>query len=256
MSKLTRRGDTLVEVALAFSAFSLVSMVILSMMNSGTQRLESAIETTMARNEVDSQAEAIRFIHNSYLSEREYIHLAGNNQQKYFDIWDRLKSFAVKPSAVPVQGLTPTGHTCNSFYNGSTDSISASGRKPFIMNTRKINPSRPNDSILSPTEASFTITPTYPRVIYSNGSAENTDTEFYEPTAFTQLQSAEGIWITAYQSEATVTSYASDGVRHTYPQFYDFHIYACWTSPNNDISATIGTIIRLYNPEVIEVPDA
>ena len=66
-----KRGDTLIEVMLSIAIFSLVAIITINMMNDGLNTAQRTLETEMARNEIDAQAEALRFIHNNYVSERQ-----------------------------------------------------------------------------------------------------------------------------------------------------------------------------------------
>jgi len=62
------RGDTLIEVLFATAVFSLVAVGCLSIMNQGTATAQRALEITLVRNEVDAQAETLRFLNASYIS--------------------------------------------------------------------------------------------------------------------------------------------------------------------------------------------
>jgi len=64
----TSHGDTLIEVLFAISVFSLVVVGSVSIMNQGTAISQRALEITLVRNEIDAQAETLRFIHDSYVS--------------------------------------------------------------------------------------------------------------------------------------------------------------------------------------------
>ena len=66
------RGDTIIEVILALTIFSLVTVITITMMNLGIANAENALEVTTARNELNAQAEALRFIHSSYISKKLY----------------------------------------------------------------------------------------------------------------------------------------------------------------------------------------
>ncbi len=66
--RLFQRGDTLIEVLFAVTVFSLVTVGALSIMNSSTAMAERALETTLVRNQIDAQAEALRYIHDSYVA--------------------------------------------------------------------------------------------------------------------------------------------------------------------------------------------
>ena len=57
------RGDTLVEVLLGVTIFSLVAVIALETMNRGMAIAQYSLETTLVRQQVDAQAEMIRYAH-------------------------------------------------------------------------------------------------------------------------------------------------------------------------------------------------
>ena len=67
-----KHGDTLVEVIIALAIFATLAVMAIHTMNVGMEQAERSLEITMARNEIDAQAEAIRFIQNNYVAEREH----------------------------------------------------------------------------------------------------------------------------------------------------------------------------------------
>jgi type II secretory pathway pseudopilin PulG len=62
---MVKRGDTLIEVTLAVGIFSMIAVAVVATMSSGTTNAQTALETTLARAEIDAQAEALRFIQTS-----------------------------------------------------------------------------------------------------------------------------------------------------------------------------------------------
>ena len=62
MRKLNR-GDTLVEVLLGVTIFSLVAVIALETMNRGMAIAQYSLETTLVRQQIDAQAEMIRYAH-------------------------------------------------------------------------------------------------------------------------------------------------------------------------------------------------
>lgn len=68
IKKSKNRGDTLIEVLFATAIFSLVAVGALSIMNQGTATSLRALEITLVRQEIDSQAETLRFLNASYIS--------------------------------------------------------------------------------------------------------------------------------------------------------------------------------------------
>jgi len=72
-----------------------------------------------------------------------------------------------------------------------------------------------------------------------------------QPTTFSQLtydasnkvlNTADGIWIEGIRSQSN----GDQNQNNT--RYIDFHIYACWDSPGDGPKATLGTIVRLYEP--------
>ena len=62
------RGDTLIEVLFATATFSLLAVGAITLMNQGLATSQRALEITLVRSEIDSQAEALRFLNTSYIA--------------------------------------------------------------------------------------------------------------------------------------------------------------------------------------------
>lgn len=60
-------GDTIIEVLFAVSIFSLVAVGAISIMNQGINTAQRALEITQVRQQIDAQAEALRFAHHTYV---------------------------------------------------------------------------------------------------------------------------------------------------------------------------------------------
>ena len=258
-----KRGDTLVEVLFAIAVFALVSVLALNIMSSGLKTAESAMEVAQTRSEIDAQAESLRYIHNAFTLERELV----VSKQQYRDLWLKLSSdtssttlgMANNPDQLPSLDVD----TCDEIYDGGDKSIFKPGLVAFVMNTREIDPQDLSltgttidlDKIVVSTKSNsdaFTATQLYPRVLYSSkaNSSEagnNSDGELYETGDYRYVAAAEGIYIVAVRDKTQNASSAS-----SIPEFYDFHIRACWVGPNQNNPTTIGTTIRLYNPEIVE----
>lgn len=63
-----QRGDTLIEVLFAVTVFSLLLIGAMALMGRGTASAERSLETSVARQAIDAQAEALRYIHDSYIA--------------------------------------------------------------------------------------------------------------------------------------------------------------------------------------------
>lgn len=68
LKRQIQRGDTLIEVLFAFSILSLVIIGAITIMNQGTVAAQRALETTLVREEIDSQATTLRFLHDAYVA--------------------------------------------------------------------------------------------------------------------------------------------------------------------------------------------
>ena len=269
-----KRGDTLVEVVFAIAIFALVAIISINAMNGGLSVAQQSLEITMTRNEMDAQAEALRFVHNAFALERELV----VEKQQYRDLWYKLTrdsnsgiepGMANTPDALPELTVT----SCNQIYeNGGGKSIIGNNDlTAFVMNTRAIDPDDKTfaptitnegarlDQIVVSTKVSnassvFTETAVNPRLIFTDRQSvglepteNNSDAQLAEQGEFRYLAKAEGIWIIAVKDKSR-----SSGVTNATPEFFDFHIRSCWFGPGATAPSTIGTIVRLYNPEVVE----
>lgn len=264
MSVKARRGDTLLEVAICIVIYAVVAAISISMMNRGTSTAQTNLEITMARNEIDAQTEALRFIHNSFLSERELSGKEGTEEERSFEkLWKALSRDA---SSGTVWGLANLSSDiadfnlsqCSEAYEGEHSIVRDHA---FILNTRNLNPDDVEHSILrsfgSDGTASGLFTPTalYPRILYGKRTAEegeNSDT-LWETEPYDEVELVEGIWILAVREDANLPSVLTPQIlEDTVPEYFNFHIRTCWYAPGRNNPTTIGTVIRLYNPEARE----
>lgn len=117
------RGDTIIEVIFAIVIFSFVAISSLAIMNQGIATGEKALEITLVRQQINAQAEALRFIHESRV------------------VTPGSTSASVWNSLVTLQSENSTGYGQASAspygVEGSACSIpSGSNYKPFILNAR------------------------------------------------------------------------------------------------------------------------
>lgn len=63
------RGDTIVEVMVAFAIFALLAVGTISIMNRGTQTAERALEVTLVREQIDAQANMLRYVRDAVSSD-------------------------------------------------------------------------------------------------------------------------------------------------------------------------------------------
>ena len=160
--------------------------------------------------------------------------------------------------------------TCSKYYdqNNRTNPLhNIFEDRAFVINTRNLNPNDINGTIIQSRAGGnnntdvFKNSTLYPRIVYSGGSSPDLTTddtnlseEADNPTyqnqsvtsrAYDKVVRAEGIWVISSRARTIGSTDAS-------PEFYDFHIRTCWFAPGHERPSTIGTTIRLYNPEYIE----
>lgn len=61
-----QKGDTIIEVLLAVTVFSLVAVGSMTVMNQSANLAQQAVEITLVRQQIDAQAEALRAAHQAY----------------------------------------------------------------------------------------------------------------------------------------------------------------------------------------------
>lgn len=277
-----KRGDTLIEVMLSIAIFALVAMITINMMNDGINTAQRTLEAEMARNEIDAQAEALRFIHNSYVSERQ----ESEAQSQFRKVWNKIISNASIPSLTASNAVsTDSGmsfdiNDMNSCEEAYQDNAHLERFKAFVLNTRLIVPefstnsnfsylglkysdksSSGEDNLMNHMiiyysngglkSGKFSSPSLYPRIIYgklSGGSATNGDGSVLDEgdDIYNDVASAEGIWINAVSNTENILG-ASKGA-----DYYDFYIRTCWQAAGRRAPSTITTVVRLYNPEVMQ----
>ena len=253
-----KRGDTLVEVMFSVAVFGLVAIGVVTLMNSSLAATQSSLENTMVRTEIDAQAEALRFIHDAYASQRNQ----DTGSQVYKGIWEKItKDYVTKPENVPSFNFT----SCDTAYDPN-NAQSLFKTYSFAINTRKLDPSTVksnniNDIIVpAKTGAStyntnvFTVPSLYPRIVYTGSGASNSETDLLEKfddggTVYTKANLVEGVWVIAVCGDNTDNCNGNNSVKKQ-PSYYDFYIRSCWYAPGKNTATTLGTIMRLYNPNV------
>ena len=218
---MIKKGDTLIEVTIAIGIFSLIAITIAAVMSSGTSGSQTALETTLAREEIDAQAEALRFIHESYITSKD---ATGGNP--YYYLWDDIKGQAIAANS---NSTTFNPSSCQDLYNNNI----LRNQKAFILNPRALESGNALIKYSSNSDR-FQPTDTYPRIDY------NGDT----------LSKAYGIYVVAVKDSGTniVGQGNNNGDTSSVTAFYDFYIRTCWYGLDAERPSDISTVIRLYDP--------
>jgi type II secretory pathway pseudopilin PulG len=138
MLVLNKKGDTLIEVIFAISIFSLIAVGCLSIMNQGLYTAQRSLEITQVRQQIDSQAEALRFLSSSYIAAYEQ-RLTSTDYTGPAKQWsDLINSIAVADPATPFNNVA----TCPKNYT----ELNNKRRNSFIINVNTAVPTLLNAS--------------------------------------------------------------------------------------------------------------
>jgi prepilin-type N-terminal cleavage/methylation domain-containing protein len=164
------RGDTLIEVLFAVAVFSMIAVGCLSIMNLGTSISQRALEITLVREQIDAQAEAIRYIHQAYVETYQ----SGGTPTGAASQWSTMTNI-----------VTGKGADTPSVF-GQTDNgqcpATVPGEKPFILNARTATVSSTEPTMSPPTDGSL---PPFAEVVYNSDSS---------------IAAAYGLWVEAVPS--------------------------------------------------------
>lgn len=221
ISKKYKRGDTIIEVLFAISIFSLIAVGGLSIMNKGNTVTQRALEITLVRQQIDAQAETLRFLNSSYI--------------KAYTKDAPIDSYGAKTTD-PVTGDTTPAKPAYKWAELSS-SITTSPASEFGADLNECPELEPDSFIFNTNSANL---------------VKLTDTNFNSPSSYSQiridntnglLKSSDGLWIEAVRSVVPPGNRNEDKIG-----YIDFHIRACWPSIGQAAPMTIGTIVRLYEP--------
>jgi type II secretory pathway pseudopilin PulG len=204
----TEKGDTLIEVMIAFALFAAIAVTTLAVMNQGTGTVQRALEITLVRAQMDSQIEALQYVHEAYVAgfQRGTSPSPGTTAAQ----WTTLKSAGYSKSAASPYGQLTAGQ-CPSPLPANA----------FIMNAQKATAQKANLTTQPPADGS---SPPFSQVLYDPATG--------------LISKAYGIWIEAVKSPVGAIG----------TPYIDFNIRACWNGSGSSVPATLGTIVRLYDP--------
>lgn len=215
-----QQGDTMIEVLLAVTIFSIVAVTGLTVMNQGSAAAQRSLEITLVRNEMEAQAKVLRFMYDDAVAQKNSL---GYNAAVTADTatpagrWQQVLDLR-KTAATPFSDMV-VGTTCFA---------------PDVATTRAfvINPRTARLYTQSGNPASWSPANLYSRIRFTPATSATP----HSPT----IQAVEGLWIEGVRRLADPTR----GV----PGYTDFHIRACWTTVGQAQPVTLGTIVRLYEP--------
>lgn len=172
LNRSSERGDTIVEVLFSVAIFSLIAIGAFSLVNQGVTTAQRSLESTLVRQEMDAQAETLRFMHNAYTSAyRDNVSFAPNDRSPAAN-WNELLGH-VKGESTSIERATQFG-TCP-------------------------DPERYSDSV---PEGGFFVNPTTARMARDRNNMQLPDTWARVQTDST-TNTSKGIWIEGVASEGT-----------------------------------------------------
>lgn len=216
-----QRGDTIIEVIFAVTVFSLVAVGGITIMNQGAATAQRSLEIGLAREQIDSQADALRYIHSAY---------AANGATDANSPWKKITAMAYSEGDSNVQSISDvtSGTSCEiGSDNGSA--------QPFAIDASQLDTKDSTKYLLTGhTPNGYDTTSTPGTSLY--GSPATYAKLRYPATDGVAWTIADGLWVQAVKSSPGATV-----------GYYDFHIFACWSSPGQSVPSTLGTIVRLYD---------
>lgn len=165
-------GDTLIEVLFAVSVFALVVVGALTLMNQGTATSTRSLQITLVRQEIDNEAETLRFLSSAYVAN----YYAGYNpnttdattspSEEYFKTLRDIRT----RGASSVSTFGGGGTTCQTPPAGS-----------FVFNSKLATYQAYDTSKIAPAD-------TFSQIVYATDDS---------------LTTAHGLWIEAVRSTPT-----------------------------------------------------
>lgn len=215
---MVKRGDTLIEVTLAVGIFSMIAVAVVAIMSNGTSETQTALETTLAREEIDIQAEALRFIQASASTET-----SGATGTGFRELWNEIKDNSIDLSDLNSETknnvLNFAPNDCVEPYQ---DLAWLNNQHAFFIDPSKLSGNDKTSAFVKTYER-FHPTETYPRITEKSSGGSSGKSQ------------AEGIFVVGVKGDDSAAS----------KDYYDFYIRTCWYGSNADRPSTISTVIRL-----------
>ncbi len=208
MLKRRQQGDTLIEVLFAVTVFSFVVVGALTIMNQGTAASQRALEISLVRQQIDGQAEALRFMHNAYVA----VYQPGIT----FNTTDGATSPAEEWYKMLNSGITAQSASA---FSGTGTTCPTPPAESFVIDTRNV-------VFVDGSGVSLRPSVTFAQLLYRTGDV---------------FAESQGLWVEAIRSPVNTGDQGNAG-------FIDFHIRGCWEAVGLTVPLTTGTIVRLYEP--------
>ena len=269
-SDYCRKGDTLVEVTIAIGIFALVAISVVSVVNISTSGAQSALEETLTREEVDSQAETLRFIQSAYINDDDDSAKCSSADSEskiclYQAIWKEATDYA-DANMIGDSGevrsdfdyeFKPT--SCDDIYNDDY----LANQNAFIIDIKKLNEydgAYTNkdvnifaQQVVRSAEQNgdlFVPATTYPQLVYTEYNVGDGD-DLIDDSSRSVLDKAAGMYIVGVRDKNTTAIVGGDGTVENKAAYYDFYVRSCWYNAGSETPSTVSTMLRLRDPDSV-----
>ncbi len=116
------RGDTIIEVLFAVTVFSMIAIGGLSLMNKGTAMAQRALEIGLVREQMDAQADALRYLNHAYIADY-------GKRGEATDMWNK----------VVVSHAVDEAEEFSSIAEGTKCILPTPAGKPFALDVTKLD---------------------------------------------------------------------------------------------------------------------
>lgn len=140
------KGDTIIEVLFAVTIFSLVAIGGLSLMNQGTAMAQRSLEIGLVRQQIDQQADALKFLNQAYVAD-----------------YGKRGSATTQWKTVIEDNAVDRAQDFNSVVRDGKCTLPSSAGRPFALDINKL--------LSQPKITPSVDTATYARVRQDNGTA-------------------------------------------------------------------------------------
>lgn len=168
------RGDTIIEVMFAIVIFSFVAISSIAIMNQGIATGERALEITLVRQQINAQAEALRFIHEGRVAMPGLVTQEGSAAYT----WNQ---FLTSPN----EGYRQTRASEYGRLDANGECAIPESGRPFILNARTAQIW--NGQVTA--EAEDGTLPPYAQVVYDDSG---------------NISAAYGLWIESVPSDSSI----------------------------------------------------
>jgi type II secretory pathway pseudopilin PulG len=179
----SQRGDTIIEVMFAVAVFAMVAVGCLSIMNQGTATAQRSLEVTLVRQQMDAQAETLRYMHQAYVASYDKNITPTGTAAEWVKITN---TSAGKGATTPSPFGVVNGDVCPSV---------TPGEKPFILNAHTATLWSSTPAMTPPSGIS---SPPFAEVIYNSDSS---------------IAQAYGLWIESIPSTGADTGFVDFHIR-------------------------------------------